>query len=69
MASSFESLPWWGNAGIKFGVALPFTFHAFSGVRHLVWDTGRELSNRQVQVTGWAVVGTSVLASGVLAAM
>lgn len=55
--------------GIKYGVALPFTFHAFNGVRHLVWDTGRELSNRQVQVTGWTVVGASLLASGFLAAM
>ena len=55
------------KVGVKFAVALPFTFHAFNGVRHLVWDTGRELGNRQVQVTGWAVVGASVVGSGVLA--
>lgn len=69
LASSFGALPWWGKAGLKFGVALPFTFHSFNGVRHLVWDTGRELSNQQVRVTGWAVVGATMLASGVLAGM
>ena len=57
------------KVGIKFGVALPFTFHAFNGVRHLVWDMGRELSNKQVQVTGWTVVGLTVLSSGILAYM
>ncbi|MCJ1466995.1 hypothetical protein MMC07_005617 [Pseudocyphellaria aurata] len=69
MASAFGSLPWWGKAAVKFGVAMPFTFHSFNGVRHLVWDMGRELSNRAVQVTGWAVVGATVLTSGALAAM
>lgn len=55
--------------GVKFGVALPFTYHAFNGVRHLVWDLGREMSNKQVMRTGWAVVGLSVVGSGVLAAL
>lgn len=55
--------------GIKYLAALPFTFHSFSGIRHLVWDMGRELSNKQVQVTGWIVVGLSVVTSGILAFM
>lgn len=55
------------KVAVKMGVALPFTFHCWNGVRHLVWDTGRELSNRSVVVTGWTVVGLSVVSSGVLA--
>lgn len=54
---------------MKFGVALPFTYHAFNGVRHLVWDLGKELSNKQVNQTGWAVVGLSVVSAAILAAL
>lgn len=52
---------------IKLGVALPFCFHGFNGVRHLVWDTGREFANKQVVRTGWAVVGLSVTSAMALA--
>ena len=52
---------------MKFGVSLPFTFHCWNGIRHLVWDTGREFGNRQVQVTGWIVVGLTVVSSTALA--
>lgn len=64
---------WFGGFGevtkgvVKFAVAWPFAFHSWNGVRHLVWDMGRELGNRQVQVTGWFVVGLSVVSSAVLA--
>ena len=52
---------------LKFGVAMPFTFHSWNGIRHLVWDSGREISNKAVQVTGWTVVGLTVVSSGILA--
>lgn len=52
---------------MKFAVSLPFSFHSWNGIRHLVWDTGRELSNRQIQLTGWTVVGLTFLSSGILA--
>lgn len=68
LAASVAAWPVAVKVAVKFGVAMPFVFHAANGVRHLVWDTGRELKNRQVQVTGWAVVGVTVLGSGVLAA-
>ncbi|KAM0803352.1 hypothetical protein BDR22DRAFT_945726 [Usnea florida] len=64
---------WFGSFGavtkgvMKFGISLPFTFHSWNGIRHLVWDTGREFGNRQVQVTGWIVVALSVVSSTVLA--
>ncbi|KAI9676370.1 MAG: hypothetical protein M1817_000527 [Caeruleum heppii] len=53
----------------KFTIAWPFAFHSFNGVRHLVWDMGRQFSNLAVQRTGWAVVGVSTVASLVLAMM
>ena len=69
LAASFGSLPVLAKLGIKYVVALPFTYHSFNGVRHLVWDTGREFSNKQVQRTGWLVVGLTFVGSGVLAYM
>lgn len=64
---------WFGGFGaltkglMKFAVSWPFTFHSWNGIRHLVWDSGRELGNRQVQVTGWVVVALSVVSSTALA--
>lgn len=51
----------------KFFVSLPFTFHSFNGVRHLIWDTGSEFSNKQIQMTGWTVVGLTFVSSALLA--
>ena len=64
---------WFGGFGavtkgvMKFGISWPFTFHCWNGIRHLVWDTGREFGNKQVQVTGWIVVALSVVSSTALA--
>jgi succinate dehydrogenase (ubiquinone) cytochrome b560 subunit len=69
LAAWFGALPVLAKVGIKFGLSLPFTYHAFNGVRHLVWDMGKELSNRQVARTGFAVVGLSLVSSAVLAAL
>ncbi|KAK0510385.1 hypothetical protein JMJ35_006817 [Cladonia borealis] len=67
MAEWFGGLGAVTKGGIKMAVALPFAFHSWNGVRHLVWDTGRELSNRQVVVTGYIVMGLTVVSSGYLA--
>ncbi|KAL8704325.1 MAG: hypothetical protein Q9201_002511 [Fulgogasparrea decipioides] len=65
LAESFGQLPTAVKAGLKFTVALPFAFHSFNGVRHLVWDSGREFGNRQIVRSGWVVVGlTFVTATG-----
>lgn len=55
------------KVGLKFLVAVPFTFHSFNGVRHLIWDSGREFANKSVVRSGWAVVWLTVLSSGALA--
>ena len=52
---------------MKFGVSLPFTYHSWNGIRHLVWDSGRQFGNKQVQVTGYIVLGLTVVSSGILA--
>ncbi|KAL8929486.1 MAG: hypothetical protein Q9208_001155 [Pyrenodesmia sp. 3 TL-2023] len=63
LAEWFGELPTAVKAGMKFLIALPFTFHSFNGVRHLMWDSGRELANKSVVRTGWAVLGLTVVSS------
>jgi len=60
LAASFAALPIVAKILLKTAFALPFTFHSFNGIRHLIWDTGAQFSNKQVIVTGWTVVGLSV---------
>lgn len=67
MAEVFGSLGPVTKALIKFGVALPFTFHSWNGIRHLVWDSGREFGNQNVVRTGYIVIGLSVVSAGALA--
>ena len=67
MAEVFGSSGPVTKALIKFGVALPFTFHSWNGIRHLVWDSGREFGNQNVVRTGYIVIGLSVVSAGALA--
>lgn len=69
MAASFAAWPWALKLFTKTLVALPFTFHVFNGVRHLMWDTASMISNKKVQQSGWAVVGLTVVSSLALAFM
>lgn len=43
-------------------MAFPFAFHSFNGIRHIVWDFGKELTLRGVYRTGYIVLGLSALA-------
>ena len=76
MAAAFGSLPVAAKLGIKSFIAFPFAFHSINGLRHLTWDTGAgtaqlhlqrltelALKNKQVNATGWAVVGLSAAAT------
>ena len=63
LAAAFATWPLAAKVLVKMGLALPFTFHSFNGIRHLVWDTGAQLSNQQVIRTGWAVVGLTVVSA------
>ncbi|XP_071523245.1 succinate dehydrogenase cytochrome b560 subunit, mitochondrial-like [Panulirus ornatus] len=55
--------------GAKFCLALPFMYHLCNGIRHLVWDLGYGFTLRTLYKTGYAVVGLSLVLSGVVAAM
>lgn len=67
LAAAFATLPLIAKILLKATVALPFTFHTLNGVRHLVWDLGRGITNKQVIKSGWAVVGLSVVSALYLA--
>lgn len=60
MAAAFGALPLVAKVLLKSTLALPFTYHCLNGIRHLVWDTGRALTNPTIIKTGWTVVGLSV---------
>ncbi|KAG0646532.1 Succinate dehydrogenase cytochrome B [Hyphodiscus hymeniophilus] len=60
MAAAFGSLPALVKGGLKFVVAMPFTYHSFNGLRHLAWDFAIGFKNINVVKTGWTVVGVSI---------
>ncbi len=69
MAAAFATWPIAAKVAAKMTCALPFTYHSFNGVRHLIWDLGYQFSNKQVIRTGWTVVGLSVASAGLLTFM
>jgi succinate dehydrogenase (ubiquinone) cytochrome b560 subunit len=60
IATSFGSLPWVVKSAVKFVVAWIFTFHGLNSSRFLAWKFARGVTNKEVAVTGWAVVVGSV---------
>ncbi|KAJ5562463.1 hypothetical protein N7535_003083 [Penicillium sp. DV-2018c] len=48
------------SIALKTTLALPFTYHSLNGLRHLMWDLGRGLSNPIIIKTGWTVIGLSI---------
>jgi succinate dehydrogenase (ubiquinone) cytochrome b560 subunit len=69
LAAGFAAWPIAAKVATKMVFAVPFTFHAFNGVRHLVWDTGRQFTNKAVIRTGWTVVGLTAASSLYLSIM
>jgi succinate dehydrogenase (ubiquinone) cytochrome b560 subunit len=67
LVASFGALPLLAKIPLKFTMAMPFTFHCMNSVRHLIWDLGKQLTNKQVIRTGWTVVGLSVTSALALA--
>lgn len=63
LVAAFGAWPVAAKVAAKFAFALPFTFHSFNGIRHLVWDMGKEFSNKSVIRTGFTVVGVSVVSA------
>lgn len=67
LAATFGAWPLVAKIALKFGLALPFTYHSFNGVRHLIWDFGLQMRNKQVAFTGWLVIGLTLVSSTLLA--
>lgn len=63
IAAAFGAWPVAAKVAAKFVVAMPVMFHSINGLRHLVWDTGREFAKRSVIRTGWTVVGLTFASS------
>ncbi|XP_056648522.1 succinate dehydrogenase cytochrome b560 subunit, mitochondrial-like [Diorhabda sublineata] len=43
-------------SGLKFMLAFPMTYHFWNGIRHLLWDSGRFLTIREVYATGYIML-------------
>lgn len=67
IAAAFGALPILAKVSLKTVMAFPFVYHCMNGVRHLIWDLGRGITNQQVVKSGWTVVGVSALSTLVLA--
>nr|ADD37889.1 Succinate dehydrogenase cytochrome b560 subunit, mitochondrial [Lepeophtheirus salmonis] len=50
----------------KFGIAFPFAFHSWNGIRHLFWDMGIGLKIREVYSSGSLVVALALVTSVIL---
>ncbi|ESK85799.1 succinate dehydrogenase cytochrome b560 subunit [Moniliophthora roreri MCA 2997] len=53
--------------GVKYAgkaiLAAPFSFHAFNGLRHLAWDSGKFLTVKGAYSTGYAVLGATAIST------
>ncbi|KAJ5626693.1 hypothetical protein N7528_004120 [Penicillium herquei] len=67
MVAAMGALPAAVQVFLKTTLALPFTYHAMNGIRHLTWDLGRGLTNSAIIKSGWTVVGLSVTSAIALA--
>lgn len=79
IAEAFGGLNEYAKFSIKSLIALPFTFHSWNGIRHLMWDTASELSLKGgmlivnllkltiVYRTGYAVIGLTAVSTVALA--
>lgn len=60
LVSAFTGLPVAIQYGVKAAMAYPFFFHFANGLRHLLWDTGKELTIKGLYRTGYVVSAISV---------
>ncbi len=68
LAAAFGALPFVAKIGLKSLIAMPFTFHSFNGLRHLLWDTTAALHLKSIYATGYAVIGMSIVSAIALVA-
>ena len=51
----------WAGRVVLFGCTFAFFLHLCAGIRHLVWDTVHGFELRSIYISGWTVVGASVV--------
>lgn len=61
LVSLFAGLPVAAKVALKSVAALPFAFHSWNGIRHLIWDAGKEANIKGVYKTGYAVLGLTAV--------
>jgi succinate dehydrogenase (ubiquinone) cytochrome b560 subunit len=63
LVSLYSALPAVAQVGLKAIASFPFAFHAWNGIRHLVWDAGKETTMKGVYKTGYAVLGLTAVSA------
>ena len=56
----------WVGLLLLFGWTVALVFHTLNGVRHLGWDAGFGYGLKQTHLTGWIVVGATVVLSALI---
>jgi succinate dehydrogenase / fumarate reductase cytochrome b subunit len=56
----------WIGRLLLFGWSLALFYHLFSGIRHLVWDTGRGFELRTAATSGYIVVLLSLVVTALV---
>lgn len=51
----------WIGQIVLFGATFAFFLHLCGGIRHLVWDTVHGFELRSIYISGWVVVGASIV--------
>lgn len=51
----------WIGKIVLFGITFAFFFHLCGGIRHLIWDTVHGFELRSIYISGWSVVGASIV--------
>lgn len=56
----------WYGQGFLFLLSAALMFHLLNGIRHLVWDTGRNLDVRGAEISGITVIVLSLILTAAL---
>lgn len=51
---------------VKFALAFPISYHLCMGMRHLLWDSGKFLTIKEVYATGYAALAATVVLTSAL---
>lgn len=61
-----DKVPKWLDITAKASAAYLFAFHFGNGIRHLIWDAGKELTIKGVYRTGYTVLALTAIAGSYL---